>query len=559
MEDSRVDGWQRLLPVLLLLLIVTTVATALAGGVLMVRLVQRSARLPSQNVAVAPPPPVTSRRLTLLGGDPSTLDPARSNDTTSARYVTELFNGLVTLNPQLEVTPDLAQEWSVDESGTRYRFLLHEGLTFADGRPLTTEDVRYSLERACDPATGSPGAATYLGDLVGCVERLQGQADHVRGIEVRSPREIVLQIDAPKVYFLAKLTYPTGFVVDRTVVERHGRGWAEVEPNGAGPFRLADYDPGSRLVLAPNPLYHGSPAPEVEQVTFRLGPADPMTLYETGEVDAITVGPADIDRVLDPVSPFNSQLQAATPLQITYLAFNVRRPPFDDPLVRRALSLAVDRVRLVEVLDRGTAIPAAGILPPGLPGYNPDLEPIPFDPAAARAALAASRYGDAGALPPLTLHVSGESGSPGSDIEAIVEMWEQHLGIEVAVEMTAWETFLMDISDPENPYDMFTLAWVADYADPENFLDLLFHCRSGENRSGYCNPEVDRWLERARVEPVPEARLALYRQAEAQIVRDAAWLPLSHPRSFRLIRPGISHFPPLTAVAPVLQHVRFDP
>ncbi|MGH2544892.1 MAG: peptide ABC transporter substrate-binding protein, partial [Ardenticatenaceae bacterium] len=298
-----------------------------------------------------------TNELVLLGADPPTLDPALASDATSANYIVEIFSGLVGLDPELEIVPDIAESWEVGQDGTLYTFTLRADVVFADGRPVTAEDFKYSMERACDPATQSPVADTYLGDIVGCREKLRGSTSEVSGVRVVDPSTLEIQIDAPKVYFLAKLTYPTAFVVDRETIEREGRLWASSTPNGTGPFKLQEYTFAERLVLVPNENYYGEPKPSLDEVTYILSGGSGMTMYETDEIDIVGVGLADLDRVLDPSSPLNEDLREVESFSIGYIGLNAQMPPFDDPLVRQAFNLAIDKEALAEVVLEGTVTP----------------------------------------------------------------------------------------------------------------------------------------------------------------------------------------------------------
>ncbi len=496
--------------------------------------------------------------LVVPGTDPPTLDPALASDATSANYIVEIFSGLVALDPNLEIIPDLAEEWEVSDDGMTYTFTLREDATFADGAAITAEDFKFSIERACDPETLSPVADTYLGDIVGCREKLQGQASEVAGVEVVDEQTLAITIDEPKVYFLYKLTYPTAFVVDQETIEREGRLWASNNPNGSGPFVLENYSFGEEMVLVPNTRFYGDPKPSVERVRFVLAGGSGMTMYETDEVDVIGVGPADLDRVLDPSSPLNADLHEVESYSIGYIGLNAAQPPFDDPLVRQAFNMAIDKETLIEVVVQDIVSPAYDVVPPGIPGYESEVEGLQFDVERARQLLEESSYGSAEELPPITLHVSGGGGATGPEIEAIVEMWNQNLGVDVAIEQTEWATFLFDLSQKPNPYQAYSVGWVADYPDPQNFLDVLFHCESQENKSGYCNPEVDELLEAARVEQDEAERMELYRQAEAIIVEEAAWVPLWFNQGYVLVKPWVQNylFPP--AIISKLKYVEIE-
>ncbi|MCX5995736.1 MAG: ABC transporter substrate-binding protein, partial [Chloroflexi bacterium] len=157
--------------------------------------------------------------LTLFGSGPLTLDPAMARESTSLEYIVEIFSGLVCFDPYLKLIPDIAESWDISSDGTIYTFHLRQGVEFHSGREVTANDFKYSLERVCDPATGSQTAETYLGDIVGVKEKLQGKANEISGIKVIDDYTLQITIDAPKEYFLPKLSYPTAFVVDKANVE----------------------------------------------------------------------------------------------------------------------------------------------------------------------------------------------------------------------------------------------------------------------------------------------------------------------------------------------------
>lgn len=497
--------------------------------------------------------------LRIPGADPPTLDPAIAGDATSSEYIVELFSGLVTLDPEtLEIQPDIATDWEISDDGTIYTFNLREDVTFANGKPVTADDFKYSLERACDPGTQSPVADTYVGDIIGCRAKLNGEADSVEGVRVVDDYTLELTISEPKVYFLAKLTYPTAFVVDQEAVESGGRSWATDNPNGTGPFTLEHYSFNEEIVLVPNERYYGEPKPSVDRVVYSLAGGSIMTRYETDELDVAPVGLADIDRVLDPNEPLNEELVEVETLSLGYLGLNSDQPPFDDPNVRAAFAMAIDNERLAEVVLRETSQPAHGILPPGLPGYNPDVRGYGYDPERAQQLLAESSYGSAENLPNITLHVSGRGGAPPQTIEAIAEMLNQNLGIEVAIEQTEWATFLSDINRDPNPYQVFSIGWIADYPDPQNFIEILFSCDSQDNHTGYCNPDADALMEQAANETDETERFDLYNQAEQIILDDAPIVPLWYGKEYWLVKPYVNNMQFPGTIVPRLQYVEIN-
>lgn len=467
--------------------------------------------------------------LRLYSQDPETLDPAITQDSTSHQFVSLLFSGLVKLNAHLEVMPDLAERWDVDDSGTVYTFYLRRNAKFHNGRQVMAEDVRYSLERACDPKRGSvQRAQSYLNDIVGVLARTTGEADSIDGLEVIDDFTIRITIDAPKPYFLAKLTYPTSYIVNKENVEDKSHNWLS-SPVGSGPFKMKENSVNKMVLEAFDDYYLGRP--KVDRLTFYYR-GQQMNLYERDELDVVEVGADNIDRVLDPNDPLHADLQIVSQLDVWYIGFNSQMPPFDDPQVRRAFALATNKEAITSIVFNKTVLPAKGILPPGMPGYNPDLEELPFDPDRAIAELTESTYGDASELPPVTLTVTGADFG-----ETLAAMYKENLGVEVQVEVVEWGVFLNGLDAQK--YQMFSLGWIADYPDPQNFLDLLFHSTSAYNHGAYSNPKLDALVEEARVEQDADKRMALYREAEELLIQDAAWIPLYHSGGYYLVKPYV--------------------
>ncbi|MBE0479393.1 MAG: peptide ABC transporter substrate-binding protein [Dehalococcoidia bacterium] len=486
--------------------------------------------------------------LNLYGLAPSTLDPALARSEVPLAYVVEIFSGLVSFDPDLKLVPDLAKGWTVSNDGTVYTFRLREGAKFSNGRELTAHDVKYSLERTCDPATGSQTAMTYLGDIVGVSERLSGVADEVSGISVLDDVTLRITIDAPKAYFLSKLAYPAAYVVDRYNVESGNQWWRQ--PVGTGPFRLEEWK-SDTIVLRKNEYYHLEP-PRLESVVYKLYGGIPMRMYENGEIDITEVFMGDIERVLDPRSVFNKDLRVVPEFSLFIIGFNSAAPPFDDLNVRLAFSHAIDKDKLVSLVLKNTVVAAAGILPPGIPGYNESMSGLAFDPELARDCLARSRYGDASSLPQVTLTSSGH-GIPSSVESALADMWRQNLGVEIEIrqlEPDKYPDLLMGEKD-----ELFIFGWIADYPDPQNFLDILFHSGTADNMGEYSNPEIDLLLQHARVEQNVEARMGLYREIERMLVEDAACLPVYFGKTYRLVKAHVQNLPLTPFWIPRLKHV----
>ncbi len=491
-----------------------------------------------------------SGRLRLAGNDPVTMDPHLAGDSGSAEFIVEIFSGLLTISPELNIELDLAESFEVSDDGLVYTFTLRDDINFHQGRRVTAEDVRWSLERAASRELASPTALAYLGDIIGVRERFYEGAETITGIEVIDDRTIQFTIDEPKPYFIAKLTYPTAFIVDRQQIEANPRGWTR-RPNGTGPYRLQEWRLGQRIVLQANARYHLG-APLLEEVLYELSGGSTLTRFENGELDVSSIGVNDIDRARDPESDLGPLYQVFPQFTISYLALNTNVPPFDDVNVRRALGFSINRTLIAEVTFNNMLAPATGILMPQLPGYTPGDKTFSFDPDEARRLLAASKYGSAENLPEIVLTEVGGGAEGRIDTQAFIQQWREELGIDVRIEQTDFATILA--RQDEGSLQMFNAGWIMDYPDPEDILDLKFHSGSALNDVNYGNADVDAILEEARVEQDPGRRLELYQQAELLIIEDAAWLPLYFSQSHVVINEDVEGWfePPM-----VIPRLRF--
>lgn len=477
------------------------------------------------------------RALVYNGGESANLrdyDPA----TTYSAGDKLVFSGLVALDPRMNIVPDLAENWEVTGGGTVYTFHIRENAKFHDGRDVTAQDVVFSWERAASPELRSDTVLTYMGDIVGVREEYFGEAETISGLKVIDEKTLQVTIDAPKPYFLMKLTFPTSFIVDKDNVSV-GEEWVRT-PNGTGPYKLTEWKSYEYIIYEANPDFYLG-APSIPYVVYKLYAGSDVRLFETGEVDIAGVGLYDVERMLDPNEPMNGNLVTGVDLCTNYVVFDATKPPFDDVNVRKAFSMAFDRQRYIDVLYRGLALPAVGLYPPGMPGFDYGLEGLPFDPEQARELLARSRYGGPEGMPEIIYTNSGVGSYIGGNVAALAEMWEQYLGVTIQVENLDFNFYYQQIFSG-NHGQIFDGGWCADYPDPENFADVLFHSDMPQNHGGYSNPELDALLESARVEPDVTRRIAMYQQAERIIVDDAPVLFLTHSLSYQLVQPYVKGF-----------------
>jgi oligopeptide transport system substrate-binding protein len=489
--------------------------------------------------------------LVLLGQPPSaaSLDPAVTTGGADG-YVGHLYSGLVRLSPALQVEADLAESWTVSPDGSVYTFTLRAGLAFSSGTPITAADVAYSWERAADPATGSTTVLTYLGDIAGLPAKVAGTAGTITGLAVADERTLVVTLEQPRSQFLAKLTYPVAFVVDQANVAQ-GSTWM-AQPNASGPFMLRNLDVDRALIFERNPGYH-TPA-GVAYVAYLFVPLDMAgLLYEAGEIDIGLVDPQLAARARDDADPLHAEWLSTTTLCTVMFRLDTNLPPLDDPLVRLALVQALDRVALRDGLAGPEQVLGDTVLPPGLPGYSADRPRFAFDVEQARASLAASRY--AGTMPPLLLADAGTAAAPSALGAAMAQMWRDNLGLRVTI---------VPLASGQRPPageslgHVLVYSWCADYPDPENFLEVLFHSSSSFNISAYANPQVDAWLAEARADPDPAHRFDLFRQVETQILNDVAVIPWLYPSNERLIKPYVKGYVLAPMSAPVIHLVRLE-
>ena len=493
-----------------------------------------------------------------LWADPPTLDPALVTDGTSYAIVIELFSGLVKLTGESDdpIAMDLAESYSVSNEGKTYKFVLKEDLKFSDGSPLTASDFKWSWERAALPETESPIVDEFLGDIIGVQAIIDGEATTAEGIEVIDDHTLQVTIDAPKPYFIAKLTYPIAFVVNADNVTSGGENWTD-DPVGTGPFVLKSYSIGERMILSKNPNYWGDPA-YLDEVHMLLAGGSAMAMYENDEIDITGIGLADLERVTDPEEELSKDVVEVPPsFSTSYIGFNVEEAPFDDVHFRRALNFAVDKQLVANAVFSDLVRPATGVIPPGFVGFNPDLEGLAFDEEKAKEELAKSKYADPETRPRIVITLPGTGGSPSLTTEVVADLRRRTLEGDVEIQQVEWATFLQDLH--RNRLQAFSLAWQADYPDPHTFVDVLFRTGSSINNTNYSNPEVDALLEQANIEADPVRRIKLYQEAEEMIVEDAAWLPLWWGVEGKVLvkqRVGGMTFPPLSV--PIYQYVYID-
>ncbi len=466
--------------------------------------------------------------------DVPTLDPAQGYDTASWTFEQMIFDTLVRYgDSDVELHPDAATSWESSPDATRFTFHLRHDLRFSNGRPVTSADFKYSIERVIDPATRSKGMEYYR-SIVGAEDFAAHREPHVDGIETPDPWTIVFHLAAPDPIFPHKLSMPFTAAVPREAVKTWGEDFSR-HVIGSGAFKLKQWIGGQRIVLVKNPDYFIKGLPRLDAVVEQAGVNDELEWlrFESGEIDAGAIPASEFPYVMKTPALKKLTLRQTT-VTTNYLGMNCQMPPFDDLRVRRAFNYAINKRKLVAVLN-GRGVVARGVLPPNLPGYNPDLAGYDYDPGKARRLLEEAHFPFA-ARPTLWLRADQQSAMLAESIQQDLEL----VGVNVELKPVAWGPLLEAIRQPKN-VELFMLAWEADFPDPENFLSvLLSRAQWGANNdSFYSNPELDSLL--ARAAPVADfkRRYALYDEAEKIVVADAPWVFLYYPVSYVIVQPWV--------------------
>jgi oligopeptide transport system substrate-binding protein len=469
--------------------------------------------------------------------DLSSIDPPspQANDAQSNLVEGLLFGGLVRLDQNLHVRADGAAAWTISNSGKTYTFTLRPGLRFADGTPLTAQDVVWSFNRAFSPAFAAGAAESYLGDIVGGTDVAHKKAKVVRGIKAIGTRTVQITLARPAPFILDQLAYAVGDIVPRRLVEKYGSHWTD-HAYGTGPFMVKQWKHGREIDLAPNPYYWRG-QPRLSEIIIRFIPNADVAyrLYRSGALDVMGAVHFPSNRLLE--AQRLPGFHVAPQLFTEYLTPNQHKAPFNNVLVRRAFSYAIDRGVIARLLSN-SVLPARGILPPGMPGYDPTLAGQTFNPTLARHLLARAGYPDGKGLPRITLNVDG--GDPQGQMKAVAlrEFWQQAMHVNVTLNVLEHGAYNDALA--ARAYQLAFIAWSADYPDPQNFLSLQLQTGTANNNGGYSNPTLDRLTREADALVNDDARrYRLYDEAEKIALRDAAWMVLDWAKAEMLIRPSV--------------------
>lgn len=489
------------------------------------------------------------------GGDPGSLDPQLSVDHYAHQIQRDLYEGLVSEAADGTLVPGVAIQWSVSPDGLVYRFDLRPDARWSDGSPVVADHFVAALRHAAAPSTGAP-SADLLRSIANAPQVLAGELPPPSlGVRAISPLELEIRLESPTAYFLSQVTHPVFY-------PRHpgasGASPALTYAVSNGAFRFKDWVPNSQVELVRNPHYWDHSGVQLDRVLFYpiASEATEYLRYRAGDLDLTSSLPTS--RIAEVRRERPSELHMAPFLGTYYLGLNLSRPPFaGNADLSRALSLAIDRELLNDLVLFGAQRPAWGLVPPGTPLYSPQRDPAAAQTQPERLALAKALFVRAtvGREQPVKLRVIyGNSDLVRSTLIAIASMWKEAFGLEVEVYSEEFRVYLETQKNPD-AWQILRMAWVADYNDPLTFLET-FHSGNAGNIYGYRNRRFDALLDSSQRTVDTRARLALLEQAERTLLDDAAFIPLFHMQSRRLVSPRVVGLEPTPLNRIYSRHLR---
>lgn len=478
-----------------------------------------------------------------LHEDPPTLDPALANDQFSEAIVLNVNRGLVELDPlTLEIRPAVADSWTISPDQRVYTFHLREGARFHNDRAITSRDVAYSFKRLLRKDTGSP-RRFLLEPVQGAREFTDGKSPEVEGLSTPDDRTVVLHLTKPFAPFLSELTMANAAILPQEVYDDPGKGYLRA-PVGCGPFRFSRWEQANFIELLSYTGYYGG-RPALDRVIVRMieNRASALQEYVAGGLDCLDETPETTDTEM--MQKVGKDIYKYPFIGTGYIGLNLALPPFSgNPTLRKALNYAVDKKYLWEVLSPGGNTPANGIIPPGIPGHDPDLPGYPHDEAKARTLLAQAGYPSGRGLPPISLWVN--TSEDNRRIATQIQSDLEKIGVHITIREVDWGAYIAAVSGtPEKPgqAQMFRFGWYLDYPDADAILrPLLSSANWGPagNFGRYKNPEFDALVDRALSLTDPQERAALYRKAEKiAVMDDAVWIFLNFYASETLYKPYV--------------------
>ncbi|MGD9744179.1 MAG: peptide ABC transporter substrate-binding protein [Dongiaceae bacterium] len=476
------------------------------------------------------------------GTEPETLDPHKSTGVTENAIENDLFEGLVTFSADGRNIPGVATSWDISDDGKVYTFHLRPDAKWSNGDALTAEDFVYSFRRAVDPKTASD-YAPILAPIVNAEAAIAGEADPTTlGVKAVDPETLEITLNASTPYFIGLLSHNIAFPVHKATVEKFGDQWTRpgnMVSNGA--FTMADWVPQSQVTVVKNPLFHDAANVKLDKIVFYPTEdlQEELKRYRAGELDITYDVPSEQVKWLE--ENMASEFHNTPYLGTYYYVINLTKAPLGDQAsLRRALSLALDREIMTEKITQAGEIPAYSWVPPNIEGYQQqflDFKDMSKEERLAEAAklLAEAGYGPQNPLKVELLYNTSENHK--KIAVAAAAMWKP-LGIDLALTNQEWKVYL-DTRDNKN-FQIARAAWIGDFADPINFLDMFLSNAGERNDAGYSNPKYDELLKQAAVTAEPAARMTLLEEAEKLFLADNALIPIYHYTTQHMLSPKLA-------------------
>ena len=488
------------------------------------------------------------RTHTLLIGnqnEPATLDPQIYDAATDYNVIGALFEGLTNYDEKTATAvPGVAERWEISADGLIYTFHLRANARWSNGDRVTAQDFAWSFQRFITPALGNT-YAYYFYPVRGAEAFATGKTRDFSTVGVAVIDDLTLRVtlDRPTAYFLGILA-TSALPVHRASVEAAGRfddrssPWAKPgKLIGNGAFTLTEWQPNARIVITKNPHYWNAAQNQIERVIISpIEKADAEELaFRAGQLHVTySVPPSKLATYRQTAA---EKLRIDPLLQLYFVNFNATKPPLDNPKVRRALTLALDRAAIATSVFSGARLPAHSLVPPHCGGYTgPAGQTEDF--AAARALLAEAGYPGGRGFPSLPIQVLNDDKLPRL-AEVIQALWRRELGVQATIEPYDQKTWIQNRLSLTHIVSL--QGWTADFPDPIGFLDM-FHTGNGSNVFGWSNHAYDALLDQAAKTADRDARFALLRQAEALMLDDAAVAPLVFGARTYLINPAVKNW-----------------
>jgi len=474
--------------------------------------------------------------------DVATLDPAIGYDWQNWSMIKSLFDGLMDYDPgTTDLRPGLAESYTISDDGMVFTFEMRNGVQFHNGREMTAEDVVYSFNRVTNPTTQSPGAG-FFWSIKGYDAMASGEADALEGVTVEGPSTVRIELSRPDATFLHVMALNFASVVPREAVEAAGDDFGK-NPVGTGAFSLAEWTIGQRLVFAKNETYWRNGIPYLDQITFEVGqePIVALLRLQNGEVDVPGDGipPAKFQEVMgDPAQA--GRVVEGGQLHTGYITLNTQMPPFDNADVRRAVNMAINKDRIIQIIN-GRAIAATQPLPPTMPGYTEGYEGYAFDPEAAKAMLAKAGFAEGFET---ELYVMNTDPNP--RIAQAIQQDLAGIGITAGIKSLAQASVIAAGGEADQAPMIWSggMAWIADFPDAANFYGPILGCsgaiQGGWNWSWYCNEALDEKSASADaiVDPARAGeRLEMWSEIYMTIMEDAPWVPVFNEQRYTMKSP----------------------